>query len=406
MKQIIVFVLIALIKGAFAGVCENSFLKLKTASQTKIEKDAQINFERDLQAIRTSKQEPLLAEQGFSPAFYRGVDQVREFNRVAQYLREIKAKPKLTHIPYFAEQAEKMLDTFTTAFKQQNKGNLEFLENRLNMLKNFKKELQERVKNQAVTYDWWANFNTKLAMLADQSFNFAYFSGTDKDIEMMMIVFSFLGLENGLVRGIQTFDEIKKQIFPKEIIFFTMDAHGVMAFNRLEGQSYLVGVTAKTWEADNLTMGPFRFFEHDLEHINFYKPINRDLSTKEIRLRDEKIKKRLNSISNKSDQEKAEFVLFIFKHETISDPSVLEILREGVVQESNGYGMKINKQLSREEKREYLMKVLEAHILYLFTQEDFKELFPESIKTNRERLLFAQELSYIFNNLFFDIFIP
>ena len=428
MKNIIIFILILFINSAFADLCEDIFLLSKGNirnellinvnraghlrlsklhnTQIKSKEEVEVHFERDLQAIRASKQEPVLAGRGFSPAYYRGVDQVREFNMVARYLRGIKAKPKITHIPYFAEQAEKMLDLFTKDFKEQNKENIEFLEDRWGVLKVLKKEIQERIKEQTATYDWWANFNLKLALLADES-RLTKFDGTDREVGIMMDTADaalILGLDSGLVRGIQTFNEIKQQIFPEEIIFFSMDTLGIMALNRLESQSYIVGVTTKTWEADDLTMEPVRFFEHDLEHINFYRPINQYFSPTQIRL-DERIKQVLNSLSNKSDQEKAEIALFIFKHESVLDKRTPLLLKTGV-QVSSRDDRGVEKKLSREEKREYLMKLLEAHIFYLFNKKEFKELLPENIKTDQEIELFVEEALRIFNTHFLDIFIP
>ena len=136
-------------------------------------RNAGIKLEQDLQAIRNSLQEPRLIEQGFKPSYYAGVDQAREFKRLHEYLREIQADPKRTHIPYFANQVEKTISDFERGLRKQNvtrDGYYEikdpkFLEKRLEVLEAFKKEARRRVENQDVTYDWWIKFNTKLAVL-------------------------------------------------------------------------------------------------------------------------------------------------------------------------------------------------------------------------------------------------
>ena len=141
---------------------------------------AEIKLEKDLQAIRNSPQEPLLVKQGFKPSYYAGVDQAREVNRLHEYLREIQADPKRTHIPYFAEQVEKTISDFERGLRAQNitgdpilyQGIIlsikdpKFLEKRLKILDDFKEEARRRVENQDVTYDWWVKFNTKLSILA------------------------------------------------------------------------------------------------------------------------------------------------------------------------------------------------------------------------------------------------
>ena len=101
-------------------------------------------LEQDLQAIRNSPQERLLREQGFKRSYYAGVDQTREFNAVAEHLRKIKADPKRTHIPYFADQVEKTIADFEQAFRKHNQDNPEFLEERLKILEELKKEARKK----------------------------------------------------------------------------------------------------------------------------------------------------------------------------------------------------------------------------------------------------------------------
>ena len=130
---------------------------------------AEVKLEQELQAIRNSPQESVLKEQGFKPTYYRGVDQAREFNEVARYLRTIKADPKKTHIPYFADQVDKTMADFEKGFRKQHQNNPEFLTERLKILEALKKEAQKRMKDENVTYDWWADFNLRLAMIGSAS---------------------------------------------------------------------------------------------------------------------------------------------------------------------------------------------------------------------------------------------
>ena len=123
-------------------------------------------LEEELQEIRNSPQEPLLEEQGFKPEHYRGFDLAREFNAVARFLKTIKADSERTHIPYFADQIGKTIADFENSFREYHQNNLEFLEERLKILEAIKAEAEKRIEDQNVTYDWWANFNQRLAMIS------------------------------------------------------------------------------------------------------------------------------------------------------------------------------------------------------------------------------------------------
>ena len=94
--------------------CQQSFSVIEAEELIKpsvvgenLVRNAEIKLEQDLEKIKNSPEERLLETQGFKRSYYAGVDQAREFNRVGEHLREIKADPKHTHIPYFADQIEK-----------------------------------------------------------------------------------------------------------------------------------------------------------------------------------------------------------------------------------------------------------------------------------------------------------
>ena len=129
---------------------------------------AEKKLKKALQKIRKSPEEPVLKAQGFKPEYYKGVDQAREFNAVARYLRTIKADPEKTHIPYFADQVEKTLADFEKGFRKHNQDNPELLEEGLKQLEALKKEARRRVADQNVTYDWWATFNLRLPVMTSE----------------------------------------------------------------------------------------------------------------------------------------------------------------------------------------------------------------------------------------------
>ena len=279
-------------------------------------------LDNDLKAIRSTPQEPLLREQGFKPSYYAGVDQAREFKRVQEYLQEIKADPKRTHIPYFANQAAKTIADFEKALKEPYKTMLtndadlsdRLSENlmhlwtkikRLQLWRGVKREARRRVENQEVTYDWWANFNLRLSFLADPGNNHTPINSlrTNEGIEYA----SFYPPLSWLSR----FLKMKKH-FPNEVMFFSTDDMGIMSFNRVGGRAYLVGVSGKGQTANGQYMNPLDFFRRNVDHTSSTAETvsyNEQIDYKEI-------EKRLNNISDKSDREKAEFALFLFQHES------------------------------------------------------------------------------------------
>ena len=293
-------------------------------------RNAGIRLEQDLQAIRNSPQEPLLIEQGFKPSYYAGVDQAREFNRLHEYLREIQVDPNRTHIPYFADQVEKTISDFERGLRTQNiTGDLiyhrmtypEFLEKRLKILEDFKKEARKRVENQDVTYDWWAKFNTKLSILASAKIllhrlasRFITFKKVDdlyfvdvlrirEEIEEMMSggVSFYVGEKEFMTVN----DALVFKEFPEKMMFFTTDELGIMAFNTLGNNAHFAGLSGYL---ENTKDGvkdscPFWYLKHDFVHVGFSVELPEGVSD------------RMNNISNKSDRKKAELALFIYRHE-------------------------------------------------------------------------------------------
>ena len=307
--------------------------KLNPAQRRSIE-EANRKLEQDLHTIRASPEEPGLKAQGFKPEYYRGVDQAREFNEVARYLRTINADPKKTHIPYFADQIDKTISDFEQAFRKHNQNNPEFLEERLAILEEIKKEARKRVTDQNVTYDWWTNFNFRLSMTAQESDKSILgkrnlkrlqkkFRRSSLNNENVYDPFDALKTHEGtqeLLSGISAMESLPlmrmknfidlKKNFPEKIMFFsTEDELGVMAFNKLEDKSYFVAVSGSPVTADGVKeYKPFYFFLHDVGHIftsgiNLKKKISKNIID------------RINSISNPLDREKAELAFFMYHHE-------------------------------------------------------------------------------------------
>ena len=303
--------------------CEQSLL---TAEKNVVGNNllirASTKLEEDLKAIRDSLHEPLLEEQGFKSTYYRGVDQARKSNAVARYLRVINADPNKTHVPYFSDQINKTISDFEQAFRKYiQRVNSEFLEERLTYIwKDLKKEAQQRIKDQNVTYDWWATFNLQLSMFYFspnlilhvnkyiKNRNRALTERGSYDLDDTLKIDEGKGITNRYTRlltSIQSFI-FEKEKFPEKIMFFTTDELGIMAFNRLEENSYFVGLSGSpVVMPSGFKVNTHDFFIHDVAHIIRQKPMEAY----------QDIIERIDNISNPSDREKAELVLFMYRHE-------------------------------------------------------------------------------------------
>ena len=334
---LIFFISVFFFPSAFASVCEESF-SADGIDRRDFLRRANEELQQALKGIRENPQEPVLKAQGFKPIYYRGVDQAREFNEVANYLRAIQADPEKTHIPYFAGQVEKTIADFEKGLRQHNQDKPEFLAERLKILEVLKGEARKRVADQTVTYDWWAVFNLRLSIVASSRFdvirsinqtrirdkskdtaervkagikiayNREYSTNPVKTHEDMQELLSY-AKGNRLSHDfffMNTFTS-RQEKFSEEIMFFTTDELGIMAFNKLEDHSHFVGVSGSPLIVDGLKKDSVDYFIHDLVHIKG-----------ELQYRTEvfqKVLERIGNISNKADREKAELALFMYRHE-------------------------------------------------------------------------------------------
>ena len=108
------------------------------------------------------------------------------------------------------------------------------------------------------------------------------------------------------IKGLEFFYHTKGN-FPEEIMFFTTDELGIMAFNKLKDDSHFVGVSGSPI-LDDEVLSTFTYFEHDLLHMQ----VTRIGSNGSV---PQQILKRIENIPKKSDRQMAEVALFIYRHE-------------------------------------------------------------------------------------------
>ena len=396
---LIFFVVIFFCSSAVAGACEASFSNGVIDRQVFLRRASE-KLERDLQAIKNSPKEPVLKSKGFKFVYYAGVDLARESNEVARYLRKIKADPKRTHIPYFAGQIGKTIAEFERGFRMHNRDNPEFLQERLKILAALKAEARKRIEDQNVTYDWWATFNLRLVIIASEpnvirsrSEEKSVYNNIDalKTHEEMQKIFSDIISSNEKLRDLTStiirFFIRTIESFPQEIMFFTTDKLGIMAFNRLENNLYFVGVSGKSKTVDGLEMSVFEYFHHDLQHMGaaaeFHFP--------------QKILKRVNNISSISDREKAEVALFMYRHD-FRDFDFIQQLKKYYTDVS--LSPSELRQLTADIKKsgQRVMKDLENRF---FDPANLQEVLPDSVNVNNREQVerFLNESADVFSDI-------
>ena len=107
----------------------------------------------------------------------------------------------------------------------------------------------------------------------------------------------------GELLGVKSFIQIKEQ-FPEEVLFFTTDELGIMAFNRVGNNFHFVGLSGDLERVvDGSREDSLGYLLHDVNHADFSVGLPKEVF------------ERVNNILNKSDREKVELALFIYRHE-------------------------------------------------------------------------------------------
>ena len=494
---LIFFVVIFFCSSAVADACEASFSNGE-ADRPAFLRRASEKLERDLQAIKNSPEESGLKSKGFKFAYYAGVDLAREFNRVRRYLQEIKADPKRTHIPYFADQIKKTITDFENSFRQHNQDKPEFLRERLKILKALKAEVRKRIGDQNVTYDWWATFNLRLVIIASESnvihgiltaritspvireekgieidYNkklvqvieevMGSYPKGKKKLELfqkLQAEFKQLNPEEILFKGIYTSQRLEsfllwltnsdyytyrnnaldkvaeekglnnidilktheavqellsdtnrapnititsrealkfisvlesfiqiRENFPEEMMFFTTDELGIMAFNKLEDNSYFIGISGSPLIIDGRKHTALQFFSHDMGgHI-----------TRGLQIFTEKILKRISNISSISDREKAELALFMYRHDYSS--SSFRELKDYYKQ--RGFVSTFLPVQLRADTRKAAREMMIGDRDRFFRSNDLSTMLPDSVNMNSrsEVIRYLNESADVFSDI-------
>ena len=110
--KILLFILFFCPLPALANFCEDKAfsirssgvsIALKLANKAGIFRRKKVSRE-DIKLPSPTREEAKLKQQGFGPAWTKGLDKLNEWAIVKKRLKDLNAHPRVTHIQYFADQ--------------------------------------------------------------------------------------------------------------------------------------------------------------------------------------------------------------------------------------------------------------------------------------------------------------
>ena len=188
-----------------------------------------------------------------------------------------------------------------------------------------------------------------------------------------------------------TFIQAKRK-FPEEIMLFTTEEVGIMAFNQLKGNHYPIGISGSpVLKIDGVKKSSsLEFFLHDLGHA---------ISTQEF---PQEILERIGNISNKSDREKAELALFIYHHEGLSDVFFDQELKDYYKNAEINLSSSQWTQIEADTKESAHKMTTDDKILKRFLDSnDLARMLPDGVNVNnrKEVYQFLNEAADVFANI-------
>ena len=240
-----------------------------------------------------------LKQQGYGPAWTKGIDKLNEWVEVRKQLQSLRANPYTTHIPYFADQikshlafATKVSDTMSEQKKQE--------------LANLKAEVKTVVLNERVTYEWWVDFNIQLSTVLS--------SKSNPEIVPLLEQAKIIPL------------------FPLRMAVPTIQGElGIITLNRAQSEGiYPLGLINQPKQVEGKTLLPLGFMLHDILHT-YHQLFKVDIVRYSTghRLRHKKILALMENLPPEK-RKRAELIYFLSTHETSRDFLLGNQPREGL----------------------------------------------------------------------------
>ena len=197
----------------------------------------------DIKLPPPTREEAKLKEQGFGPAWTKGLDKLNEWVALRRQLQELKANPRTTHIPYFADQIPAHL-----AFAKEGLGTAPISRQKEIGLADLVREAQKAIVEERVTYEWWLKFNFQISALFSVSDHLpGFYLKTSSPSQASFI-----------------------SRFPLEMAVPTIYGEiGIITLNRAQNEGiYPLGLISQAKEVDGELRSPYEFVKHDMAHAN------------------------------------------------------------------------------------------------------------------------------------------
>ena len=296
-----------------AETVENGFLKSQTITIPKkpddinsfwaIHPEHQVLFSvaqsqkpkitrEDIKLPPPTHEEARLKEQGFGPAWTKGLDELNDWVAVRKQLQELKANPRTTHIPYFADQISTHL-----SFASEKLGS-NVSKSQKKVLAYLRKEAKKAILKQKVTYGWWLKFNFQISSLL---------SG-EKESHRLLESKSFF-LINHITRILD--------LFPLQMAVPTIKGDlGIITFNVAQSEGiYPLGLISHPKKVDGILRNPLEFIRHDMIHAERNIGMVIQQYSTHHKLKHKKILELIESLPTEK-RKRAELVYFALTHES------------------------------------------------------------------------------------------
>ena len=243
--------------------------------------------------------EAQLAEQGYKDDYTLGMDKIDEWVAVRKQLQKMKANPWRTHIEYFANQIPHHIAHIRKGLENNYFPSEDFHGSKLDQLRrleDLEKEAQQVALEGRVTYEWWLEFNFRLAYIMSGFTANLKENSADVNSSKLNILY-----------------------FPTMMVIPVIQTEigvGIITFNRvgLEGV-YPAGLLNQMSINVHKGMPAYSFFSHDVFHSVFAggNEIYREHSAGH-RLFHKRLLDNIESLPVEK-RKKAEIIYFLMTHE-------------------------------------------------------------------------------------------
>ena len=277
----------------------------------------------ELKIPSQTHEEQKLKNQGYSPGYIRGLDEVNEWLAVRKQLIELKVNPHETHVDYFADKMKKQIEYIRKAIINEDPPNGPLL---LKMLESLENQANLIIQETNFTYIQWLKISRALTTLLTtdtSSFNEEFIDEEEEETDRLDFysdIFSGdwmdeynLSLKNALY------------FFPADIFIPTaLGKLGIIALNKASSQGVqALGLSTTIQSVDGEEMDPHEFLIHDITHAEDWANLNNIYSGKTHRKFYEELTTRIQNLSMKQ-RKNIEFAYFILTHEKVGDWQFVE----------------------------------------------------------------------------------